>query len=139
MNIIRRPQSLILVKENNVRTRNLLLMQKSTIRSTEYARGSTDFRMHPEILQNHNGRRTIFDFIQCYSSKLHLTSCFTLSQCSENIQQFAKFLSHNIFLSPFRVCNYILELIQISITKMQYIIMYCCSQKPQTCLRSSSG
>jgi hypothetical protein len=48
--------------------------------------------------------------------KLHLTTCFTLPQCSENIQQYL----------------YIFELIQISITKMQYIIMYCGSQKPQT-------
>jgi hypothetical protein len=33
--ILRRPQSLILVKENNVRTQNSLLNAKESIRSTE--------------------------------------------------------------------------------------------------------
>jgi hypothetical protein len=65
----------------------------------------------------------LFYFIQCYPSllKLELTTCFTLPQCSENIQQISKFLNHNILFGPFRVSNHILEMIQISVTKMHYI------------------
>jgi hypothetical protein len=104
------------------------------IKNKEYARGSTDSRMHPETSQNHNERKLFFNLYNTTLLKLHLTTCFTLPQCSENIQQISKFSSQNIFLGPSSVDNHILELIQISITKVQYIIMYCCSQKPQTCL-----
>jgi hypothetical protein len=65
MNILRQLQLLILVKENNVDTYTKFPVNA---KEKEYARGSTDSQMHPETLQNHNERRTIFDFIQCYPS-----------------------------------------------------------------------
>jgi hypothetical protein len=52
--------------------------------------------------------------------KLHLTTCVTLPRRSENIQQISKFPSQNIFLGPSSVCNHIFELVQISVTEMQY-------------------
>jgi hypothetical protein len=56
-------------------------------------------QIHPETSQNHNA--TLL--------KLHLTTCFTLPQCSENIQQISKFLSQIIRLGPSRVSNHILH------------------------------
>jgi hypothetical protein len=98
-------------------------------------------RQIPECTQKHHrmGEELFSTLYNATLLKLHLTTCFTLLQCSENIQQISKFLSQNILLGPSCVSKHILKLIQISVTKMQlYIIMYRCSQKPQTCLMLST-
>jgi hypothetical protein len=98
-------------------------------------------RQISECTQKHH--RTIMReelFLTLYNAtlfKLHLTTRFIPPRCSENIQQISKFPSHNIFLGPSSVSNHIFELVKISVTEMQYIIMYRCGQKPHTCLMLS--
>jgi hypothetical protein len=98
-------------------------------------------RQIPECTQKHHRtikRKELF-LTLCNATlfKLHLTTCFTPHRSSENIQQISKFPSQNIFLGPSSVSNHIFELVHISVTEMQYIIMYRCGQKPQTCLMLS--
>jgi hypothetical protein len=90
----------------------------------------------PECTQKHH-RTTMREelFLTLYNAtlfKFHsicCSICFTLPQCSENIHLISKFLSQNTLFCPSRVSYHILELIQIFVTKMQYILLYRCSQK----------
>jgi hypothetical protein len=93
-------------------------------------------RQISECTQKHH-RTTMREelFLTLYNAtllKLHLTTCFTLPQCSENIQEISKFPSQNIFLGPSSVSNHIFELVQIYVTEMQYIIMYRWSLRSKT-------
>jgi hypothetical protein len=74
-----------------------------------------DGRQIPQCTQKHHKtikREEIF--LTLYNAtlfKLHLTTCFTLPRCSENIQQISKFPCQNIFLGPSSVSNHIFELV----------------------------
>jgi hypothetical protein len=93
-------------------------------------------RQIPECTQKHHRtiKREELFLILYYATlfKLHLTTCFTLPRCSENIQQISKFPSQNIFFGPSSVPNHIFELVQISVNAINYNVSL--RKKPQTCL-----
>jgi hypothetical protein len=102
MNKFGRAQSLILVKENNVDT------------YTKFAVNAKEYNQFDRICPGVDRfiKRTIKReelFLTLYNTtlfKLHLTTCFTLPRCSEDIQQISKFSSQNFFLGPSSVSNH---------------------------------
>jgi hypothetical protein len=70
-----------------------------------------------------------------YTILLFLCYIWRLVSLFLSVQKiFNKFPNFLVREYPSRVSNHILELIQISVSKMQYIIMYRCSRKSETCL-----